>query len=65
MSLIGTSRHFAARSNSVAFQVKRTYHAVPSSLQQSLPRVILENFSIPDVVPQRVHAFVARLIGKD
>jgi hypothetical protein len=49
--------------NSVAFGVKRTYHAVPLSSQQSLPRVTFEIFSIPDVAPQRIHALVPGLIG--
>jgi hypothetical protein len=33
------------------------------ALQQSSPRVIPENLRIPDIAPQRVHAFAARLIG--
>jgi hypothetical protein len=33
------------------------------SLQQAFPCVALENLGVPDVTPQRVDAFVPRLIG--
>ena len=33
-------------------------------LQQAFPCMALENVCVPDVIPERVHALVARLIGR-
>jgi hypothetical protein len=61
---VGTSRHFAAASDLVAFgsEADITLRSL-RSLQQTAPGVILENLCVANVAPQRVHALVARLIG--